>query len=112
MPKRSLAEKAAAMAAKTHRIKKPQVVDRAEAVDPKSGTPLYLFRVVGFANANKPAHLVILNERGEAVEAQPVPRHNEAHEPVAQAAQAVVVNDRPAHRRSGGTASVFPSMYF
>ena len=63
--RRSLAEKAAELAAKTHKLEEPRVVDRAEVLDPKTGTPLYLFRVVNSASANKPAHAVILNERGE-----------------------------------------------
>ena len=47
MPKKSLAEEAAAQAAKTHKLKEPLVVHRDEALDPKSGKPIYLFRVVG-----------------------------------------------------------------
>lgn len=69
MPTKSMIENAVALAAKTHKLKEPLVVDRAEALDPKSRTPLYLFRVVSSANANGPAFSVILNERGEAVEA-------------------------------------------
>lgn len=63
----SLAERAATLAAKAHKLKKPLVMDCAEARAPKSGMPLHLFRVVSSANANGPAHTVILNERGEAV---------------------------------------------
>jgi hypothetical protein len=66
--KKSLAEQAAALAAKTHKIKEPLVVDRTEARAPKSGMPLHLFRVVSSANANGPAYTVILNDRGEAAE--------------------------------------------
>lgn len=69
MLKKSLSETAAALAAKTHKLKGPLVVDRAEALDPKSRTPLYLFRVVSSANANGPAFVVILNEHGDAVAA-------------------------------------------
>ena len=68
-PAKLLAEQAAALAAKAHKLKQPLVVDRAEARDPKSGKPLYLFRVAGSADANGPAYAVILNERGEALEA-------------------------------------------
>jgi hypothetical protein len=67
--KKSLAEQAAALAAKAHKLKEPLVMDCMEALAPKSGMPLYLFRVVSSANANGPAHTVILNERGEAVKA-------------------------------------------
>lgn len=65
MPKKSLAEEAAAQAAKTHKLKEPLVVHRDEALDPKSGKPIYLFRVVGAAKGNEPAHTVILNDSGE-----------------------------------------------
>jgi hypothetical protein len=58
-----------ALATKTYRLKEPLVVDRVEARDPESGMPLYLFRVVSSTNANGPTSLVVLNERGEAVEA-------------------------------------------
>src|SRR5215467_14386882 len=68
-PNRSLADKAAALAASTYHLQKPQVVDRAEAHDPKTGVRLFLFRVVSSARANKPGRTVILNERGQPVEA-------------------------------------------
>ena len=54
MPKKSLAEKAARLAAKTHKLKDALVVDRAEAIDPKSGKPIHLFKVVSSAKANGP----------------------------------------------------------
>jgi len=69
MLKTSLADKAAALTAKTHELEESRMVDRGEALDPKTGTSLYLFRVVSWTNANKPAHVVILNDRGGAVEA-------------------------------------------
>lgn len=65
--KKSLAEQATALSAKTHKVKEPLVMDCTEARAPESGMPLYLFRVVGSASANGPAHTVILNERGETV---------------------------------------------
>src|SRR5262249_44568354 len=68
MPTKSLAEQAAAQAAKAYKLKEPLVVDRAEALDPKSGRPIHLFRVVSATNANGSAYAVILNDRGEAVE--------------------------------------------
>ena len=68
MAKKSLAEKAAALAAKTHKSKEPLVVDRADALDPKSGKLIHLFRVVAAAEGNKPAHTVILDDSGEPLE--------------------------------------------
>ena len=65
MPKKSLDEQAAALAAKSHKLKEPLVVDRAEALDPKLGKPIYRFKVVSATNANGPAYAVIANERGE-----------------------------------------------
>jgi hypothetical protein len=69
MPKKSLDEQAAALAAKSHKLKEPLVVDRAEALDPKLGKPIYRFKVVSATNANGPAYAVIANERGEPVKA-------------------------------------------
>ncbi len=69
MPKKSLAEKAARLAAKTHKLKDALVVDRAEAIDPKSGKPIHLFKVVSSAKANGPTYAVILNDRGRALKA-------------------------------------------
>lgn len=67
MPTESLAKQAAALAAKTHELREPLVVDHAEALDPKSGKPIHLFKVVNAANANGPAYAVILDDRGEAL---------------------------------------------
>lgn len=64
--KKSLADQAAALAAKSHKLREPLVVDCTEARAPESGRPLYRFRVVSPADANGPAHTVILDERGEA----------------------------------------------
>ena len=69
MPIKSLAEQAAALAAKTHKLKEPQVVHRDEALDPKSGKPIHLFRVVGAAKGNEPAHAVILDHSGKPLKA-------------------------------------------
>ena len=68
---KSLAEQAAALAAKTHKLKAPLVIHSAEARDPKSDKPLYLFRVVSAEYGNEPAHTVILTERGAAVDTSP-----------------------------------------
>src|SRR6266852_1351632 len=71
MSAKSLAEKAAALAAKRHAIREPRVIDCAEALDPRSGKPIYRFKVVSALNANGRAHAVILNEQGEALETMP-----------------------------------------
>lgn len=69
MPKKSLAELAAEQAALTYKLEGPLVVDHAEALDQKSGKPMHLFRVVGAATGNKPAHTVILDESGKPLKA-------------------------------------------
>jgi hypothetical protein len=69
MPTKSLAEQAAALAARIYKLREPLVVHRAEALDPKSGQPIHLFGVVSAANANGPARGVILNDHGEVLEA-------------------------------------------
>src|SRR5262245_38332374 len=68
MAKKSLTEKAAALAAKTHKLKEPLVVHREDALDPKSGKPIHLFRVVAAAAGNEPAHTIILDDSGEPLE--------------------------------------------
>lgn len=69
MPTRSLAEQAAALVAKRHKLREPLVVDRAEALDPDTKAPLHRFKVVGAADANGPAYTVVLSADGEEVEA-------------------------------------------
>ena len=69
MPKKSLSEQAAAHVAKTHKLEEPLIVDQAEALDPKSKKPIYLFRVVGAEKGNEPAHAVILDDSGKPLEA-------------------------------------------
>ena len=59
---------AAQIAAKFHKVHEPVVLDRAEARDPKTGRSVYRFKVASTALANGPAHLVFLNEQGEALE--------------------------------------------
>lgn len=69
MPRKSFDEKAAALAAKAHKIKKPIVVDHAQVPHPQSKKKtFYRFRVVSAENGNGPAHFVLLDEHGEAVE--------------------------------------------
>src|SRR5262249_39328417 len=71
MSTKSLAEKAADLVARTHKLKDPLVVDTGKATDPKTGKPIYRFRVVSAAEANGPAYPVILTEQAEVVEASP-----------------------------------------
>src|SRR5438270_8532722 len=71
MASKSLAEQAAALAARIHKIKDPLVVDRMEALDPQSRKPIYRFRVVSAAKANAASYSVTLNSEGEAVESTP-----------------------------------------
>lgn len=65
---KSLASRAAELAAKTANISEPQVLDAAEALHPHSKKPIHRFKVVPAANANGPAFLVFLDERGERLE--------------------------------------------
>jgi hypothetical protein len=69
MPKKSLAEQAAALAAKAHKLKEPLLVHHDEALDPKSGKAIHFFRVVGAEKANEAAHAIILDESGKALKA-------------------------------------------
>jgi len=68
MPTKSLTEHAAAWAVKTHKVKEPLVVDRAEAVHPESGKPIYRFKVVSAANANGRVYAVALDHLGGTLE--------------------------------------------
>src|SRR6478609_4419502 len=71
--KSTLADEAAALAARLHQLTHPLVVDRAEGKHPRSGKPLHRFRVVSSANANGPAHAVVLDEHGKHVDAAEAP---------------------------------------
>lgn len=71
MATKSIIEQAAALAAKTHKLKSPLAVDSAEALDPKSGKALYQFKFVSAADANGAAYTILLSERGEAVHSTP-----------------------------------------
>jgi hypothetical protein len=70
-PAKSLAEQAAALAARKFELKAPLVLDRAEARDPKSGRALLLFRVAASSDANGPAYPLILDQHGESVDVSP-----------------------------------------
>jgi len=65
----TLRDKAAALAAKKHRIKDPLLIDSDETRDPESGKPIHRFKVVAAPHANGPALSLFLNERGEEAEA-------------------------------------------
>jgi hypothetical protein len=67
MPKQSLSEQAAELAAKFHKLKEPVVIDRAQALDPNSKKPIYRFRVVSATAANGPSYAVTVDEHGEPV---------------------------------------------
>jgi hypothetical protein len=67
MTEKSLAQKATALATKAHKIKKPAVVEHAQALDPTTNQTLHRFRVTE-EDGNGPAYFVFLDERGEAVE--------------------------------------------
>ncbi len=67
MTTRSLIEKATALAARTYKLEKPHVVDRSDAIHPATGKPIHRFRIVSAANANGPAFMLVLDDRGEAL---------------------------------------------
>jgi hypothetical protein len=64
----TLHDKAAALAAKKHRIKGPLLIDSAEAHDTESGKPIHRFKVVAATHANGSALSLFLNECGEEAE--------------------------------------------
>lgn len=68
-PKR-LVGRAAELAAKHHHVREPIVVDCADALDPKSGKPVYRLTVVSSAHGNGPACHLFLHENGEPLEPQ------------------------------------------
>jgi hypothetical protein len=61
-------DKAAALAAKKHRIKDPLLIDSAEAHDTEFGKPIHRFKVVAATHANGFALSLFLNECGEEAE--------------------------------------------
>ena len=71
MPTKSIIEQAAALAAKTHKVKAPLIVDSAEARDPKTGKPIHRITVVSAANANGPAYAVTVDESGAPLAVTP-----------------------------------------
>jgi len=71
MPAKSIIEQAAALAAKTHKVKAPLIVDSAEARDPKTGKPVHRITVVSAANANGPAYAVTVDESGAPLAVTP-----------------------------------------
>lgn len=68
MPEKSLSQKAAGLAAKTHSVKEPVVVDHAQAPHPKTKKTVHRFRVVSKKNGNGPSHAIYLDESGEALQ--------------------------------------------
>ena len=68
MPIKSHAEKAAAHAAKKHRLHEPLVVDMAEARHPETGKPIYRFKVVDADKGNGPACTVLIDDHGHVLE--------------------------------------------
>jgi hypothetical protein len=71
MPTSALIEKALALAARTHKLKKPLLVDSADVRDPETGRALSWFRIVDAPVPNEACHTVLLDERGEAVRSTP-----------------------------------------
>jgi hypothetical protein len=93
MPKKPLSEKAAAAAAKAHKIKDPVVIHQTEAKDPGSGKAIYRYRVVSASNANGPAYEVFLDASGEAIKAETVAGHFEP--PITEVAGVTVLPSAP-----------------
>ncbi len=76
MSKKTLANRAAAIAAKRHKIEAPLVVDYIEVMHPESHRKLHRFRIVSTNQPNGPAHDVTVDDHGEPVEV------DRAHAPV------------------------------
>jgi hypothetical protein len=91
MRPKSLADQAAQMAARIHKIHEPAVLDCAEARHPESGKPVHRFKVASAANANGPACMVFLDDSGEAIEVTD---------------QLAVLFDRPVVTVDGAPASI------
>lgn len=68
MPIKFHAEKAAAHAAKKHRLHEPLVVDMAEARHPETGKPIYRFKLVDADKGNGPACTVLIDDHGHVLE--------------------------------------------
>lgn len=71
MVKKSLADAAAAWAAKAHGVRDALIVDRAQAHDPSSGESIERLRVVSASHPNGPAHRVFMASGGEVLDATP-----------------------------------------
>ena len=71
MTAKSIVERAAALAAKIHKLKASLTVDRAEAHDPQSGKPIYRVTVVGAENPNGPAYVVTVDDKGSLLPKTP-----------------------------------------
>jgi hypothetical protein len=69
MSSKSIIEQAAALAATNHKLTAPLIVDRAEALDPRSGKPIYRVTVVSATDANGPAYSVIVDADGKPLPA-------------------------------------------
>lgn len=69
MSSKSVIEQAAALAATNHKLKAPLIVDRAEALDPRSGEPVYRVTVVSAGDANGPAYSVVVGADGKPLPA-------------------------------------------
>jgi hypothetical protein len=68
MSLQSFAHKAAEMAARTHRLAEPLVVDREELRHPHDGSLVYCYRVVSAKHANSRSVEIFLNEDGKPAE--------------------------------------------
>ena len=68
MPQQSLASKAAKIAAQTHHLEEPTVIDREELRHPRTGEKVFRYRVVSGKHGNGPSVTVFVNEHGLAVE--------------------------------------------
>jgi hypothetical protein len=68
MPAQSRAEKAAALAAAQHHVKKPLLIDSAQAIDPRTHRTVYRYKIASAHDANGPALTVVLDEDGKSPE--------------------------------------------
>ena len=68
MVQHSLSHKATEIAARTHKLEKPVVIDQEELRHPRTGEKAYCYRIVSAKHGNGPAVSVYLDEHGSPIE--------------------------------------------
>jgi hypothetical protein len=68
MVQHSVAHKATEIAARTHKVEKPIVIDREELRHPQTGEKAYCYRIVSAKHGNGPSVSVYVDEQGSSIE--------------------------------------------